>query len=673
MKRLSPLIVLFSLMLTALPANAIDPPSRKPLPTYKSTVLNRADAERLENGLAAARRSDWLIVRSYRNAISDPAASKLLLWREASTGMNSAGFAELDQTLRNLKDWPAMASVRENAEEKIVSAGMSPAQRASWLEQSGPISGEGKLVLADAYIALGRQSDAHALIKDAWKNHTFSRSRQREIAGKYGSILNTEDHIARTEYLLWNSQRTSASDMKSYLPSDYSRLVDARITLAVGGNGVDTKINAVPSSLQANAGLLFERSYWRRKRGRWEDARELLLEIKPDNVPDQGLSRIWKEKNLHVRRAIKDREYSVAYRLASVNGMSEGVDFAEAEFLAGWLALRYLNRPEDALRHFQTLEKGVGTPISKSRGLYWTGEALTALRRTSEAQTAYQNAAQHMTSFYGQRAAEKSGNPNISLPAQIMPLPDKLAAFEQRELIKALKMLAEAGEDYQFRRISYHLDDQLETPLEYAMLFDVASRYGLVQAGVRGAKAGMNKNIIESGSAYPLLGFSMPLDRNQSAEPALVMAIARQESELNPRAISHANAYGLLQMLSSTASMQARREGMPFRRSWLLDDPEYNAKLGRAHLSDLIDDFNGSYILAIAGYNAGASRPRQWVKDYGDPRRGEIDPIDFIESIPFSETRNYVQRVLENTQVYRQRLSGQTTRLQLEADLRRGR
>ena len=672
MIRLKPFLVGLISIVAVQQAYAIDPPSRKPQPTYKSSVLNRTEAKLLQQGLEAAQDGDWDKVKSLRNQLATPAARKLLLWRYASTGMPQEDFGTLDAALTELKGWPYLSAVRENAEEKITSAKLSVRQRASWLEQSGPISGEGKLALAEDYLTLGKKSEAIALIHSAWHEHSFFISRQTEIAERYRGVLNQADHIKRVEYLLWSRERSAASAMKRYLSSGYDKLVDARIALAVGSRGVDGAIRAVPDSLQKNPGLLFERSYWRRKRGMWDEARPLLLEINPKDVPEIGLARIWDEKNLHIRTAIKDDEYQVAYDLARSHGLTSGVDFASGEFIAGWMALRYLNRPSDALKHFQTLEAGVGSPISKSRGLYWVGEAYRALGMPNEARSAYQKASAFNYTFYGQHAAEKLGGPvNISLAPPIVPTEEQRQEFRNREIVQALILLQEAGEDYQFRRLAYHYDDELETPLDYALLFDLAHSYNITQVGVRGSKAGFSKDVVESGSGYPLFPFKIPEDRTQSAEPALVIALSRQESELNAKAISSARAYGLMQMLNGTARMQARREGLPYKRSWLLDDPEYNVKLGRAHLSDLIDRFDGSYILAIAAYNAGASRPDRWIKDYGDPRRGEIDPIDFIESIPFSETRNYVQRVLENTQVYRHRLAGQPVPIQLDADLKR--
>ena len=672
MSRLKFIFLSLAVIVTALPATAIEPPGKKPQPSFRSSVLNRADAERVQLGLKAAREGDWNSVRGFRQAINDPTARKLLFWREASSSLNSTDFDTLDRALTELEGWPGLNTLRVRAEETISSSTLTPTSRVLWLERSGPLSGEGKIALAEAYQTLGRGDDANAMIRSAWRGHSFLISRQKEIASKYASVLTSADHIQRTDYLLWTSQRSAAQAMKAYLSSSYDKLTDARIALVTGANGVDGLVNSVPADLQASAGLLHDRSKWRRRRGRWEDARPLLLEINPAGLSEAALHDIWDEKNLHIRRAIKEDEFQVAYDLAATNGLTEGADFAEGEFIAGWMALRYLNKPAVALTHFQRLENGVSSPISLSRAQYWTGEAYAALNQKADAAAAYQRAAQHITYFYGQQAANRLGISNIFLPAPMTPTDADRSRFEKMELVRALRMLAEAGEDYRFRVISYHLDDELQSSADYELLFDLASDYHLTQAGVRGSKAGMGKGLVATNAAYPLFPFVMPSDRSRSAEPALVIALSRQESELNAKAISSARAYGLMQMLDGTARAQARREGLDYRRSWLLDDPEYNANLGRAHLSDLIDRFDGSYIMAIAAYNAGASRPIRWMQEYGDPRKGEIDPVDFIESIPFSETRNYVQRVLENTQVYRHRLAGQPVPIGLGNDLKRG-
>ncbi len=673
MKRLIllPLSLLF--LLSSSPAQAIEPPSRKPNPPYTSSVLPRQEFERVYLALRAASDGDWREVERYRSQVTDPVANKLLFWRVADSSLSGADFATLDRALSALQDWPGTFDLQVRAEEQISDSALSPQERIAWLERSGPISGEGKIALAEAYQAVGRRTDAEAMVRSAWHGHPFLISRQREIANKFAEILDPQDHIVRADYLLWSSQRSAAQAMKSYLPSGWDSLVDARIALATGAGGVDTLINRVPANLQSNPGLLYERSNWRRHRGRWEDAREPLLAIDPAGVPERGLRQIWDERNLHLRRAIRDHEWRDAYFLAANHGLSEGGDFAEGEFFAGWVALRYLDEPEVALRHFQRLENGVTTAISLSRARFWVGEAYTALGQTNEARAAYQRAMQDITYFYGQLAAQRLGINTITLPPAAQPTAADRERFESLELVKALRILAEAGEDYQFRRISYHLDDLLQTEAEYALLYELASGYQLRQVGVRGAKAGVSKGIIAPNAAFPTFDFQIPASRSSmSADPALISALTRQETEMNAKAISSARAYGLMQLLDGTARAQARRENVSYRQSWLLDDPEYNVTLGRSYLGDMIDRFDGSYIMAIAAYNAGPSRPARWIEEYGDPRRGEIDPIDWIESIPFSETRNYVQRVLENTQVYRYMLAGGPAPLELTSDLSRG-
>ena len=238
-------------------------------------------------------------------------------------------------------------------------------------------------------------------------------------------------------------------------------------------------------------------------------------------------------------------------------------------------------------------------------------------------------------------------------------------------MVKALRLLGESGEERMFREFAYHMDDQLSTEADFVLLARLAEEYQVPDVGVRGAKAGLAKGIVATDAAYPLVAY--PLLREPRVERPLMLALSRQESEMNPGAISHVGARGLMQFMPATASREARSSGLPYRKSWLTDDPGYNMTLGGQHLDTLLTRFNGSYIMTAAAYNAGPTRPTQWIKDYGDPRAGQVDPVDWVEFIPFSETRNYVQRVLENTQVYRQRLLGEPVDIQIEEDLDRGR
>ena len=429
-------------------------------------------------------------------------------------------------------------------------------------------------------------------------------------------------------------------------------------------------MRAVPDSLKDNPGLLYDRARWRRTHGNQEGAIPLLTQIDGKDVPAAGRSKLWKERSIAMRTDLKDGNWSRAYQLASPHGMTSGGDFAEAEWVSGWIALRLKGEPERALQHFETMADGVSTPISLSRGQYWTGRAEDALGETARAQLAYLDAASHKFTYYGQLAAERVGDRQIFFEPAAEPTEAEVAAFEARPMVKALRLLGETGETQLFRTFAYHLDDLLETEADYIQLSNLASEYHVPDIGVRGAKAGLAKGIVATDAAYPVVSY--PLLKEPQVERSLMLALSRQESEMNPNAISYVGARGLMQFMPSTASREARMSGLPYRKSWLTDDPGYNMTLGGQHLDYLLNRFNGSYIMTAAAYNAGPTRPSRWISDYGDPRTGQVDPIDWVEFIPFSETRNYVQRILENTQVYRSRLSGKPEEIKIQEDLERG-
>ena len=431
-------------------------------------------------------------------------------------------------------------------------------------------------------------------------------------------------------------------------------------------------VDAVPANLQDNPGLLYERAKWRRQKLRNQDvATPLLTGIDGNDIPEAGRSRLWDERNIAIRTDLKDGNWSRAYQLASPHGMESGGDFAEAEWVSGWIALRLKNDADRSLQHFETMSDGVSTPISLARGKYWAGRARDALGQPDAARTDYTAAAEHKFTYYGQLAAERLDDKKLAFPKTSEPTAEEISAFEDKPMVQALRLLGESGEERLFREFAYHMDDLLETESEYLLLARIATEYQVPDVGVRGAKAGLAKGIVSTDAAYPVVAY--PLLREPQVERPLMLALSRQESEMNPNAISHVGARGLMQFMPATARNEARLRGLPYRTSWLTDDPGYNMTLGGQHLDTLLSRFNGSYIMTAAAYNAGPSRPRQWIQDYGDPRTGQVDPIDWVEFIPFSETRNYVQRVLENTQVYRHRLSGEPIDIEIEEDLDRGR
>ncbi|WP_394694509.1 lytic transglycosylase domain-containing protein [Hyphobacterium sp.] len=676
MRTVSLLIVLIAGWIAIPFADAQVPdPRLRPERPNPSRYLDDQDFLMLERGLEASADGDWGEVRDARRRISDPIASSILLWRIA-TSDEDATFMELDLALEELEGWPQYAMIRSEAEFKISTSGLSSEFIVSWFEDREPVSGEGKVALGAALRDMGRLSEASIYIRDAWRHHTFRRYRQREILAANDDILTLSDHEARVDFLLWRDQRTLARDLRNEISNGHRALMDARIALASRSGGVNAAVARVPSELANDPGLVYERARWRRRANLDEGALEMLL-LLPDTHDDlEALDDMWLERRLMILNLIRDRDYETVYELAAANGMSSGADFADAEFLAGWMALRYLNRPAVALEHFTRLGEGVSYPVSVSRGRYWQGRAAAALGRTEEAENYYRLAAVHSTAFYGQMAIiELAGEetPMLDLPNPPLPTTATEVTFESRPVTRALRLLAEQGEDYFFRVFIYHLDDELEDGAESLLLARLAQEYGQLRQGVRAAKAASYRWNILPEESFPVIDLPPPSGVHVEPEPGLIHSVIRQETEFDPRAISSAGARGMMQMMPAVARVTARRVGLPYRYESLTYDPEYNMRLGRYHLQEVIDEFDGSYILALAAYNAGGHRSRRWIEDYGDPRTSEIDPIDWLESIPFSETRNYVQRVMENLQVYRYRLGdGGPVPLELEADLRRG-
>ncbi len=659
-------------------ANAVPTaPSLKPNNQFQSNVIENNAYKNLNDALDAADRGNWSKIRNELKRNNSEAVNSLLLWKLTTNSSANPTFKELKTALNLLPDWPKQHEIQKQAESLLSSSGMKDHELKNWFETFPPITGTGKLVHARLLKRSGQKEQSKALIKDIWWNHSLAYSNEKELIREFSSFISQSDNSKRADMLLWANQRSAAKRLIKKLPSSERKLIEARLALMEKRRGVDKLIKAVPKSRQKDPGLLYERAVWRRKRAKnYDGAIEAILDIDPALTSVSGNTKIWRERRLLLRTLIKENRWAEAYKISAQHGMTRGVGFAEAEFYSGWTALRYLDQPKQALEHFTTLSEGVGSPISLARGLYWKGESLIALNEVEKAQEAYVAAAQHNHVFYGQMAAQRLkslGVDEVQLEFIIPELAteEDKQAFEAKPIIQAAKLLAESGRKKSFERFSFHIDDSLESPQDHQLLSDLAIHYLEPRAGVRNGKAGLAKGNLAPDAAFPVV--ELPQSTGSGiAEPALVMALSRQESELMPTAVSHANAHGMMQLLPATGRQKARSSGLPYRTSWLTDDPTYNFRLGRGYLDDLIDDFNGSYILALAAYNAGPSRPKRWIQEYGDPRKGEIDPIDFIESIPFSETRNYVQRILENTQVYRHRLSGSPTDIRLMNDLSRG-
>lgn len=633
-----------------------------------------AEIARLRTGIAAADAGDWTGLRNARAVATDPLVRRILQWRLASDQNAPASFDEIKTALDQLANWPGRETMRRRAEQQIFDSALTYNARAAWLKAGGPLSGDGKVALAQSLKAIGQGADANTIIRAAWRENILTPRAEQIALMEFGSTLTTADHAARVDWALWRDDRATASRLMARLGAEDRAVAQARIALQTRPRkGLQAAVDRVPSSRADDPGFLYDRVRYIRRDGRPEDAMPIAARIPALSAPMVGREAIFKERRLYVPRALKAGDRTRAYRLVADHGLTQGESFADAEWMAGWLALRFTRDAASADRHFTKMDANVSAPVSKSRALYWRAMASKQLNQDAAAQALLTEAAKLNFTYYGQIAASKVDSAAVmSLGERSLVTPAARAEFESREVVRALKLMADVGDQRDFESIAFYLDDQLTTPLEHEMLSLIARERAYTRTAVRSAKAGIRRGIIAPDAAYPLLDLPADARKPGRPEPALILAITRQESEFDPRAHSSAGARGLMQIMPATARITARSEGLPYQPNWLVDDPSYNVTLGAAYLQHLLETWNGSYVLTIASYNAGPGRPREWIGDWGDPRASNTDVVDWVELIPFSETRNYVQRVMENVQVYRHRIAGTPVPLRIEQDLKRG-
>jgi soluble lytic murein transglycosylase len=436
-----------------------------------------------------------------------------------------------------------------------------------------------------------------------------------------------------------------------------------------GSSKASSALDALPASVKRDALYTYGRIDVLRRAGKIDDAAKLLLAAPRDPATLVSPDTWWVERRLVSRALIEKGDPKRAYAIAAAHAAESPTLQAEAEFHAGWYALEYLRDPNTAKRHFAAIAAVSKGPLSLSRAQYWLGRASEAAGDGKSAKAQYALAAGYPTTFYGQLAISRIG----AGPLRIAPPPSIGAEtrnrFASRELVIAIRHLTAVGYDDRAATLYRYLADTLTDPGEVALLAGMAEDSGNHQLALQIGKSAAVRGLPVDALAFPT-GAIPNSAKISSVERPVVFAIARQESAFNPAAVSGAGARGLLQLMPSTAKQVAKDVGLPYSKPRLTSDPAYNATLGAAHLGDLVSSFSGSYVMTFAAYNAGASRVAQWVKDHGDPRDPNVDVVNWIELIPFTETRNYVQRVMENLQVYRARLGAPS--LRIEADLHRG-
>ena len=645
-------------------------PVALPAAQDQDASLPKAHVSAVTAALQAVRAGKWTLARRIANRSGDERIRDLVLLLRLTRSPRQPKFDELSGFMDRRPDWPKQSLLQSRAEAALAHGIPREAVRA-WFRDHPPTTANGRILHVQARLAEGRTAEAITALRRLWVDGDFTAADEKRFYAKHRKSLTRDDHVARLDRLLWEGRISPARRMLWRIKGDERLLGEARLLLRVRAGNVDTAIAKVPARLRDHPGLIYERLRWRRRMGRTESALELLEPPPADLVrPDIW----WRDKAILVRKLLREGHVSRSYALARDHGLREGADFAEAEWLAGWIALRFLKDYQAALKHFTALHARVTYPISLARAAYWSGRAAEALGKKPMARHWYAKAVAFPTTYYGQLAQSRSGpGPAATLPEPALIDPKTGQRFANHDLTYVVRLVAAADNEDIAQDFALALNGVEESPAWRRLAGRLARQIGRPHLAIRLAKRSARDGHVDVEASHPLLAPPRVYKRSEEPEvdPPLVLSVIRQESEFKQQAISGSGARGLMQLMPSTARAVARQLKLRYSKHRLTSDPIYNMRLGQAYLAGLLRQFGGSYVLALAAYNAGPARARRWSRDLGDPRDGEVDVIDWIEAIPFAESRNYVQRVMESVQVYRSRLNRTEIAESLESDLQR--
>lgn len=659
-------------LLVLLPAALASPALAAPANADITGALPNLSQTTVQNLKAALDAVDSKNLASARALAANlpPLERDIVTWMAIRRGTDGLTPAEITSFASRRPDWPSVELMRRRAEQALSDLNLSPNDEIAAYAGSAPISDKGIKSLTRALIAAGRTKEASALIGAWWATATLTPADDKAVIAEFGKVLTRAQHKARWDMLMYKDRVTQAAALSPYLPDGYAALATARTAVLRGAADAGRKLDAVPKAVRKDPVYPFTVAEWHRRADRPEEAAKTILAVDAKATALHG-DEWWVERRIVSRDLTEKNNYRLAYQLAAGHAGGSETTLQEAYFHAGWYALRFLKDANAALRHFGNLATVSRMPISRARANYWIARAHEAAGRTAEARKSYSQAAANEFTFYGQLSRVKLGLTNVGLPPVPKPSDADRASFARNDLARVLVLLTQTGRASDANLLYLELAKTLPSGGQVAMLAGFAESQGDHRLALQVGKLAADRSIGAERLAFPLEAIPESARHQTQVETAMVYGIARQESAFDPRARSSAGALGLLQLMPATAAHTAKAIGARYSQDRLTSDPAYNATLGAAHLRELLDEFGGSYILTFAAYNAGKNRVREWVQRFGDPRDPNVDPIDWIESIPYGETRNYVQRVTENIQVYRERLDG--ARLAIADDLRRGR
>ncbi|HYC15690.1 MAG TPA: lytic transglycosylase domain-containing protein [Pseudolabrys sp.] len=647
-------------------------PASGPFAIAPTAATSEADIALVKQIIEAARKGKEADANAAEARISDPVARKLAEWVILRSDNTNPTFQRYAAFIETNPSWPHAPLFRRRAENALWNDGVDDRVVRAFFARQQPVTGKGRYMLARTLLAQGDRDGAAALVRYAWRNDDASAEVEKRALEMFGGMLGAADHKARMEQRFYADDVAGGLRAAERLGGDQLAIGRARAAVARRAGNAKALLDAVPPAAQNDAGYIFARVQWLRLNDKAEEAAKLILTA-PKN-PEQlfNLDQWWQERRLLVRKLLDERDAHAAYNVAREAATPmRGFYRVDAHFTAGWVALRYLHDPKTAAEHFARIVEGTQNPHALARGGYWQGRAAEAMGQHAQAKAFYEAAAQNTMTYYGQLARARLGLRDLGLRGPPAFTPQEQGVLGNLEVIRAAQILYALGERDMIASIYAELGESATDIAGMAMLGELAGKNGDGRAMLLLGEAAYARGLPLDFYAYPTIGLPDYQPIAPPIDAAVAYSIARQESHFNQKVVSSAHAMGLMQVTPAAGIDTAAKYKVTYNRDRLLKDPVYNMQLGAAELSNLFSSYNGSYILTFAGYNAGRGRVKQWIAAYGDPRDPRVDPVDWVERIPISETRNYVARIMENLQVYRARFGG-STKLLIEADLKKG-
>jgi len=630
----------------------------------KSTIYSKKDFKIAKSVFQYIDKNKWQTALKLSKNAKDKSLYNLVNYLYLKKPSNGANFHDYRSFINRNSNYPRINRLKYLAEHKINLRTNSPRAIINWFDGKEPLSSFGKIKLGELYILQGNIEKGSKLIKEGWIKAKLSKSDLKYLRKKYKKIITVSDNIKRADWHAWEGKHWDVQRMLRYLPKDETLLYRARQLLISRSYGVDTAITKVPQKFKNDIGLKYDRLKWRRRRGRLESSLEILFTTPKDPIKLVRPDLWWKERAILTRSLIYKKKYTRAYKVSSNHYLKEGPEYAEAEWISGWIALTFLEDPNLALQHFKNFYNNVGYPISLSRGAYWIGRTYKILKNKQKANEWFTESSKYLNTYYGQLSfLEIRPGEAFSLIDQPKPSEKFQKEFNKNPLIKTVRLLKELDKTKYSKDFIKHLALLNIDEGSEILAGKLAVEIGRYDYAIQIAKQASYEKRFYNELNYPVIQTPGIVNKKRMPKSEIVLAVIRQESEFDQRANSYVGAKGLMQLMTYTAKLVAKQAKLPYTKKRLKSDPEYNIKLGSYYLAGLLEEYEGSYPFALSAYNAGPKRVKYWKKINGNPQKGEINYVDWIELIKFKETRNYVQRVLENVNVYRYILSGKPVKI----------